>query len=92
MVERIKLLKKADGCQGITDTLIRETIVNFREEVKHADPEIKKRVARTLFDSIVIHPKDTPKGDRMLSIKGVCLPLTRDLLVTPRGIEPLLPA
>ncbi len=92
MAERIKLLKEADGCHEVTDKLIRETIVNFREEVKHADPEIKKRVARTLFDSIVIHPKDTPKGDRMLSIKGVCLPLTRDLLVTPRGIEPLLPA
>ena len=47
---------------------------------------------RTLFDSIIIHPKDTPKGDRMLSIKGVCLPLTRDFLVTPTGFEPVLPA
>ena len=92
MVERIKLLKEADGCQGITDTLIRETIENLQEELIHADPEIKKRVTRTLFNCVVIHPKDTPKGDRMLSIKGVCLPLTRDLLVTPRGIEPLLPA
>jgi hypothetical protein len=49
MVERIKLLKEADGCQGITDKLIRETIENLREEVKNADPEIQKRVARTLF-------------------------------------------
>ena len=92
MVGRIKLLKKADGCQEITYKIIKETIENFREEVRYADPEIKKRVVRTLFESIVIHPKDTPKGDRLLSIKGVCLPLTRDLLVTPRGIEPLLPA
>ena len=72
--------------------MIRETILNFREEVRHADPEVKKRAARTLFESIVIHPKDNENRDRLLSIKGVCLPLTRDFLVTPRGIEPLLPA
>ena len=88
----IRISKESDILQGITDKMIMDVIVNFREEVRHADPEVKKRAARTLFESIVIHPKDTPKGDRMLSIKGVCLPLTRDLLVTPRGIEPLLPA
>ena len=89
---RIKLLKQANEYQGITDDLIRETIKNFSKEVVNADPETKKRVARTLFDAIVIHPKENGSRNRMLSIKGVCLPLTRDILVTPRGIEPLLPA
>jgi site-specific DNA recombinase len=90
--ERIKTLKESDKLQGITDNVIKEVIEHFREEVRHADPEIKKRVARTLFESIVIHPKNNESRDRLLSIKGICLPLTRDFLVTPRGIEPLLPA
>ena len=88
----IKAIKVSNEFQDVNDAMIKDVIGNLSREVANADPETKKRVVRTLFQSISIHPKKNQSRDRMLSIKGVCLPLTRDFLVTPRGIEPLLPA
>jgi hypothetical protein len=69
-----------------------EVIENLKEEVNHADPKIRKRAVQALFDEIRIYAKEGDPWQRLLEIKGACLPLTRVSMASPRGFEPLLPA
>ena len=81
---QVHTLAGSDDYKGINDELIQNAIDNFTIDVQTAGPETKKRATRALFDSVIIHPKDKESGDRLLEVKGVCLPLTRDFLVTLR--------
>ena len=76
----------------ISEDLIRQTVENFRDEIQDADPNIKKRALRALLDKVILHPKTGETQERILEVKGIYLPLTRDFLVTPTGLEPVLPA
>ncbi len=71
---------------------IQGIIERFGEEVRNADPEIRKRVARTLFQDIRIHPKEGDPWVRDIELAGISLPFTRVRLASPRGFEPLSPA
>ena len=84
--------KLATGNNEIDEQTIRAVIENLGDEIKHADPKIKKRAIQALFDEIQIFPKKGAPWERMLEIKGVHLPLTRVSVASPRGFEPLLPA
>ncbi len=67
-------------------------IENLADKVRRADPKIKKRTVQVLLDEIRITPKKGAPWERMLEIKGVHVPLTRVVLASPTGFEPVLPA
>ena len=69
-----------------------EVVDNFKEEINHADPKIKKMAIQTLFEEISISPKEGEPWERLLEIKGTCIPLTRLTVASPTGFEPVLPA
>ena len=76
----------------ISEKDIQDVVENLGDELKNADPKTIKRATRALFDEITVHPKKGAPWERMLEIKGTYIPLTGDVMVTPRGLEPLLPA
>ena len=84
--------KLTTGTNEIDDQTIRAVIENLGDEIKHADPKIKKRAIQALFDEICIFPKEGTPWEKMLEIKGVHLPLTRLSVASPTGFEPVLPA
>ena len=69
-----------------------QVIENFREEIRHSDPKIRKQAVQTLFDEIMIYPKKGNPWERMIEIRGTKVPLTGVNVASPRGFEPLLPA
>ena len=92
ITEEIENQKTVQGAFEVSDGDIRSVIENFTEEVSHADPKIRKSAILALFQEIRIFPKEGDPLERILEIKGSCLPLTRLLVASPRGFEPLLPA
>jgi hypothetical protein len=88
----LKKLKSAQGAFEVSDDDIRNAIENFTEEVSHADPKVRKSAVIALFQEVRIFPKEGAPWERILEIKGSCLPLTRLSVASPRGFEPLLPA
>ena len=69
-----------------------QVIENFREEIRHSDPKIRKQAVQTLFDEIMIYPKKGNPWERMIEIRGTKVPLTGVNVASPRGFEPLSPA
>ena len=92
ITEEIENQKAVKGAFEVSDDDIRNAIENFTEEVSHADPKIRKSAILALFQEIRIFPKEGTPWERILEIKGSCLPLTRLSVASPRGFEPLLPA
>ncbi|MBW2108215.1 MAG: zinc ribbon domain-containing protein [Deltaproteobacteria bacterium] len=90
--ENLDNLKAAHGAVDVSDVEIRTAVGNFKDEVMHADPKIRKRAIRALFKEIWIHPKKGAPWKRILELKGVCVPLTRLSVASPTGFEPVLPA
>ena len=90
--ENIAHQKASQGVFEVSDDDIRNAIENFAEEVSHADPKTRKSAVLALFQEIRIFPKEGAPWERILEIKGSCLPLTRVSVASPRGFEPLLPA
>jgi site-specific DNA recombinase len=84
-------IRDISGVTEVSDRMIAEVISRFSEEVRTADPQIKKRVVQTLFEEILISPKEGNPWERTLEIRGVYLPLTGVFVASPRGFEPLLP-
>ncbi len=77
--------------QVIADDIHR-VIDNLQEEVRKADPKIKKQIVQQLFDRILVFPKEGKDGERRLEIRGSSLPLARVNMAPPTGFEPVLPA
>ncbi|MBW2603676.1 MAG: zinc ribbon domain-containing protein [Deltaproteobacteria bacterium] len=92
IAKKIENQKVIKGAFEVSDDDIRSVIKNFSEEVSHADPKVRKSAVLALFEQIKIFPKENEPWERMLEIKGSCLPLTRVSVASPRGFEPLLPA
>jgi chromosome segregation ATPase len=92
ITEEIENQKASQGVFEVSDDDIRNAIENFTGEVSHADPKIRKSAILALFQEIRIFPKEGTPWERILEIKGSCLPLTRVSVASPRGFEPLLPA
>ncbi|RZB31313.1 MAG: hypothetical protein SRB2_04838 [Desulfobacteraceae bacterium Eth-SRB2] len=92
IVKKIENQKVIKGAFEVSDDDIRSVIKNFSEEISHADPKVRKSAILALFEQIKIFPKENEPWERMLEIKGSCLPLTRVSVASPRGFEPLLPA
>jgi len=92
LAKSIKDLKAEKGVYEITEKDVKDVLSNLEDEVKHADPKIRKRAFQTLFEEIHIFPKEGSPWKRLLEIKGVQVPLTRVFVASPRGFEPLLPA
>ncbi|MDY6868687.1 MAG: hypothetical protein SVT56_12455 [Chloroflexota bacterium] len=90
--KEIENQQSASKASVVSEDQIREAIDNFTERVDKADPQIKKRVVRTLFDEIRLSPKNGDPWERVFEIKGAGLPLTGVNLAYPRGFEPLSPA
>ncbi len=84
--------KASQGAFEVSDDDIRYVIENFKEQVSHADAKTRKSAVLALFQEICIFPKEGAPWERILEIKGSCLPLTRVSVASPRGFEPLLPA
>jgi hypothetical protein len=78
------------GTFEVSDDDIRSVIENFLKEVSHADPKVRKSAVLALFEKVRIFPKKNEPWERILEIKGSCLPLTRVSVASPRGFEPLL--
>ena len=72
------------GLEVSADDIV-QVIENFREEVKNADPKIRKRAVQTLFDEIRIHPKEGNPWKRFLEVRGTKVPLTGVNVASPRG-------
>ncbi len=92
IIEKMKNQKAVQGAFEVSDDDIRNVIENFKEEVRQADPKARKNAVLALFEQIKIFPKEGEPWERILEIKGGCLPLTRVSVASPRGFEPLLPA
>ncbi len=92
IAENLEQAKCVHGSLEATDKDIMEVVDNFRKEVTHADPKIRKRAVQALFKEIRIFPKEGVPWKRLLEIKGVYLPLTRVSMASPTGFEPVLPA
>jgi site-specific DNA recombinase len=92
LADSIENLKADKGVYDISEKDVKEVLSNLEDEVKHADPKIRKRAFQTLFEEIRISPKKGSPWERLLVIKGVQVPLTRVKVASPRGFEPLLPA
>ena len=90
--KNIEHQKASQGVFEVSDDDIMNAIENFVEEVRHADPKIRKSAVLALFQEVRIFPKENEPWERLLEIKGSCLPLTRVSVASPRGFEPLLPA
>ena len=90
--EDLENAKIALGAYEISDTVIKEVINNFSKEIENADPKIKKRAVQALLQEIRIFPKEGSPWERLLEIKGACLPLTPVKVASPTGFEPVLPA
>jgi len=58
------------------------------KEVNNADPKIKKRAVQALLEEIRIFPKDGSPWQRLLKIKGDCLPLTPVKVASLREFHP----
>jgi len=58
---------------------------------KNADPKIKKRIVQTLFEEILISPKEGDPWETTLEIRGAYLLLTGVFVASPTGFEPVLP-
>ena len=54
------------------------------EEWYIADPKIKKRAVQALLSEIRIFPKEGSPWERLLEIKGACLPLTPVNVASPK--------
>ena len=92
MVENLKTMASTYGSVEVKEKDIAEVVENFREEVSHADPKIRKSAVRTLFEEINIFPKEGDPWERLIEIKGTSIPLTRLKVASPTGFEPVLPA
>ncbi len=90
--KNIEHQKASQGAFEVSDDDIRYVIENFKEQVSHADAKTRKSAVLALFQEICIFPKEGAPWERLLEIKGSCLPLTRVSVASPRGFEPLLPA
>jgi chromosome segregation ATPase len=74
------------GLEVSTGEII-QVIENFREEVRHAGPTIRKRALQALFGDIRIHPKQGSPWERIVEIRGTKVPLTRVNVASPRGLN-----
>ena len=92
IADNLEKVKSVQGSMEVRDEDIMEVVDNFKEEINHADPKIKKRAVRALFEEIRIFPKQGEPWERLLEIKGACIPLTRLTVASPTGFEPVLPA
>ena len=92
ITEKIENQKAVQSAFEISDGDIRSVIENFSEKVSHANPKTKKRAIQALFQEVRIFPKKGEPWEKILEIKGSCLPFTLVFLASPRGFEPLLPA
>ena len=87
----LEALKTRQSTVDVPEKDILNVIAHLSDELKNADSNIVKATVNALIDEILVGPKNG-KGERMLSIKGSYLPITRANMVTPRGIEPRFPA
>ena len=76
------------GFEVSADDIV-QVIENFREEVRNADPKIRKRAVQTLFDEIRIYSKEGNPWKRFLEVKGTKVPLTGVNVASPRGFTSL---
>ena len=90
--KNIEHQKASQGVLEVSDDDIRNVIENFTEVVSHADAKVRKSAILALFEQISIFPKEGELWERILEIKGGCLPLTRVSVASPTGFEPVLPA
>ena len=89
-----KTLDTLRGSQKVMDVSekeIYEVIEHLTEELVNTDPNVVKPALHSMIEEIVVWPKEKDEV-RRLEVRGSFLPLTRVNLVTPRGLEPLLPA
>ena len=92
MAQHLEDTKKSKGVVEVTDEMIEEVLAHLHDKLENADPEIKKSLAQSLFNSIFIAPKEGSPWERKLTINGIYLPFTGVMVASPRGFEPLLPA
>ena len=87
----LNTLKGSQDALEVSKEEIYKIIENLTEEIVNADPKIVKSAIHSMIGEIVVWPKGQDK-ERVAEVRGSCLPLTRVQMVTPRGLEPLLPA
>jgi chromosome segregation ATPase len=76
----------------VNDDEIKRVLDHLGGEIEHADIQKEKRVVQTLFQEILVFPKEGDSWKRIIEIKGTYVPLTRVFVASPRGFEPLSPA
>jgi site-specific DNA recombinase len=90
--EIIKNAKATEGVLEVSDADIMEVVKNLKENINNADPKIRKSAVRALFQEFRLFPKEGNPWERMLEVKGIYLPLTRYIVASPTGFEPVLQA
>jgi site-specific DNA recombinase len=88
----IEEMRAQQGVVDVDDKTIRQVIETLGEQVRDADPKIRKRAVLNLFDELRIGPKTGSPWVRNITAKGILLPLAAVSVASPRGFEPLLPA
>lgn len=81
---QLETARASAGAYKVDAGAVREVIENLADEVRQADPKIRKRTVQVLLDEIRISPKKGTPWERMLEIKGVHLPLTRVAVASPK--------
>jgi len=84
-------LKGNQSAMEVSKGEVYSIIEHLTEELVNTDPNIVKSAIHSMIEEIVVWPKG-PDKERVAEVRGSCLPLTRVQMVTPRGLEPLLPA
>jgi hypothetical protein len=64
---------------------------NFREEVRQADPKIRKRALQALFNDMRIHPKKGNPWERLIEVGGQKSPSLGANAASPR-VLPVYPS
>jgi DNA invertase Pin-like site-specific DNA recombinase len=85
----INEIRAQDDNAEVDDDTIRHVIETLGNQVKHADPKIRKQVALRLFKELRIGPKTGSPWQRKITATGIHLPLTAVNMASPRGFEPL---
>ena len=73
---KLRFLEKLEEANAIQQDLevsaddIIQVIENFKEEVRNADPKIRKKAIQTLSHDIWIHPKKGNPWERKLEVTG----------------------
>ena len=87
----VSRMQAQQGVADVDDDAIRSVIETLGEQVRNADPKVRRRAALNLFQELQIGPKTRSPWVRKITAKGIHMPLTGAFVASPRGFEPLLP-